>query len=139
MLNPKNMKYQNYLNVLMKILKLQIIKKMFYLKKLANGSFYVSIHPTLIKGGIPEVDRITVEARKVLSQYYVDCETKYKEGVVAIAKAVEDKKQGQPQQQQQQQQQQPPQRQQQRPNRGNTSKRRVQFAEGGNRKTRKRQ
>ena len=119
-----------------------IIKKMFYLKKLANGSFYVSIHPTLIKGGIPELDRITVEARKVLSQYYVDCETKYKEGVVAIAKAVEDKKQGQQQQQQQQQQQKPqqqPQQQQQRLNRGNTSKRRVQFAEGGNRKTRKRQ
>jgi hypothetical protein len=64
-----------------------LFKELFFIKRLANGSLYVSIHPNVVKGGIPELDRITTKAKDLLTKYYVDCENGYKAGMTIIASA----------------------------------------------------
>jgi len=64
-----------------------LFKELFFMKRLANGSLYVSIHPNVIKRGIPELDRLTTKAKDLLTKYYVDCENGYKAGMTIIASA----------------------------------------------------
>lgn len=64
-----------------------LFKELFFIKRLANGSLYVSIHPNVIKRGIPELDRLTTKAKDLLTKYYVDCENGYKAGMTIIASA----------------------------------------------------
>jgi hypothetical protein len=64
-----------------------LFKELFFIKRLASGVLYVSIHPNVIKRGIPELDRLTTKARNLLTKYYADCENGYRAGITIIASA----------------------------------------------------
>ena len=84
----------------------KLFKELFFMKRLENRSLYVSIHPNIVKGGIPQLDRLTAKARDLLTAYYVDCENGYKAGVQTLATATERQQQEKQQEKQQEQQQQ---------------------------------
>jgi len=67
-----------------------LFKELFFIKRLANGSLYISIHPNVVKRGIPELDRLTNKAKDLLSKYYVDCENGYRAGVTVLERATEE-------------------------------------------------
>jgi hypothetical protein len=61
---------------------LKILGKLFLLSE--NGPWL--LHPNIEKGGMREVENIAAEARELLENYYKDCETTYREGVVYLSK-----------------------------------------------------
>lgn len=88
----------------------KIFNMLFYIKKEKDTNYYtIRLHNNVIQGGIPEVDRINRYARKVLVDYYSNCETKYMMGMKEVLehyhdkqlKAVQAKAQAQQQQAQQ--------------------------------------
>lgn len=48
---------------------------------------YVEIHPTILKGGIDELAKVSTEARNLLIQYYSNCEKMYQDGIKMIVQA----------------------------------------------------
>jgi hypothetical protein len=48
---------------------------------------YVEIHPTILKGGIDELAKVSAEARNILIQYYSACEKMYQDGIKMIIAA----------------------------------------------------
>ena len=82
----------------------KIVKSMFQMQvnhaikcsEIINMLFTITIHPTtkkptmfklndnLIHKGFPELERINREARKILVDYYTNCENKYKDGMKLI-------------------------------------------------------
>jgi hypothetical protein len=48
---------------------------------------YVEIHPTILKGGIDELAKVSAEARNLLIQYYSACEKMYQDGIKMIIEA----------------------------------------------------
>jgi hypothetical protein len=63
---------------------MKIINQLF--KITYNGSKLVSveIHPKVLAGGIPELERINAETRELLIKYYEDCESKYIDGMQIV-------------------------------------------------------
>jgi hypothetical protein len=51
-----------------------LIKKLFYISE--SGAIY--FNPSIQKGGLDEVNRVAVEARNLLIEYYKDCERGYR-------------------------------------------------------------
>jgi hypothetical protein len=84
-----------------------IINRLFRVQRdQSSGYFQISLSPTLIQGGFPELNSINYDARELLMKYYYNCETTYLHGVQDIidAKRAADASKAQAQQQQQQQQ-----------------------------------
>ncbi len=52
-----------------------------------SGRFRITFNDNILKKGIPEINRINVAARKVLVQYYENCETTYLKGMSEVIKA----------------------------------------------------
>lgn len=48
---------------------------------------YVEINPTILKGGIDELGKVSAEARTILIQYYSACEKMYQDGIKMIVAA----------------------------------------------------
>ena len=61
----------------------EIFKKLFNIDT-STGKYNIALHPNIIKNGIEEVNRINVEARNVLVEYYENCETHYINGMSKI-------------------------------------------------------
>lgn len=57
-----------------------ILKKLFLVEK----GKPVRIHPQVLEGGIPVLNKIGEEARDLLIQYYVNCEKSYADGLVLL-------------------------------------------------------
>jgi hypothetical protein len=68
-----------------------ILAKLFLIKKV-GGAYEIHIHPNIFKNGIPEINKISEEARNILTMYYSSCETIYQSGVKVIASRVLTKK-----------------------------------------------
>lgn len=45
---------------------------------------YVEINPTILKGGIEELAKVSAEARTILIQYYSQCEKMYQDGIKLV-------------------------------------------------------
>jgi hypothetical protein len=55
-------------------------KKLIMIYREGSGT-KVSLHPNILKGGIPEINKLAAEARAVLIEYYKGCEDLYQKGV----------------------------------------------------------
>ena len=87
-----------------------IINRLFRVQRdQSSGYFQISLSPTLIQGGFPELNSINYDTRELLMKYYNDCETTYLHGVQDIihAKRAADAAKAQQTQAQQTQAQQP--------------------------------
>jgi hypothetical protein len=63
----------------------KIFRMLFYIKKEKDSNFYtIRLNDNVIRGGIPEVDRINNYARAVLVDYYSTCETSYMRGMKEV-------------------------------------------------------
>lgn len=82
-----------------------IINRLFRVQRdQSSGYFQISLSPTLIQGGFPELNSINYDARELLMSYYEDCETTYLHGVqdiITAKRAADTAKVQQPQAQQQ--------------------------------------
>jgi hypothetical protein len=61
----------------------KLLKQLFVLEK----GVPVTLHPNIVKGGLPTVNVIADKARDLLFNYYKTCEARYQVGVRAIASA----------------------------------------------------
>ncbi len=61
-----------------------IFRKLFRIQKAPSGQLGISINPTLIANGIPALEQINTEARKVLLEYYSNCEKIYQTAAAAL-------------------------------------------------------
>jgi hypothetical protein len=52
----------------------------------SSGRFRITFNDNILKKGIPEINRINIAARKVLVQYYENCETTYLKGMAEVIK-----------------------------------------------------
>ena len=68
---------------------MMILNQLFVIKSDARG-INVHIHPNVFKGGNQEINRISNNARILLTQYYSNCETIYMSGATVAMKAVSD-------------------------------------------------
>jgi hypothetical protein len=52
-----------------------------------GGQTTVKLHPTLMKGGVTQINKLAYEARLLLTDYYTKCERTYKlgEGVAKLS------------------------------------------------------
>lgn len=68
---------------------MKIINQLF--KITYNGSKLVSveIHPKVLAGGIPELERINAETRELLIKYYEECESKYIDGMQIVMDSID--------------------------------------------------
>ena len=64
-----------------------ILSRLFSVEKSKDGFVRIRIHPSVLDGGFPVLERIAAGTREVLMQYYVGCEKTYRDGVDVIAKA----------------------------------------------------
>jgi hypothetical protein len=64
-----------------------ILSRLFNVEKSKDGFMRIRIHPSVLDGGFPVLERIAAGTREVLMQYYVGCEKTYRNGVDVIAKA----------------------------------------------------
>jgi hypothetical protein len=67
-------------------------EKLFVIRKVKNPSTgllaeYIEIHPSLLKGDLNQLTKLSQEARVILLNYYKDCETAYQQGIGEILKA----------------------------------------------------
>lgn len=72
-----------------------IFKELFNLvRDKASGRFLISLNDSIIKNGLPEIERVNFKARELLVNYYTNCETKYLMGMKLVldAKRQMDKK-----------------------------------------------
>ena len=60
-----------------------LTKKLVYIYKEGGGT-RVSLHPSILKGGISEVNKLSSEAREILIEYYKGCEDLYQMGLQKI-------------------------------------------------------
>jgi hypothetical protein len=60
--------------------------KIYKTKNPVSGAleFKYTIHPKLLEGGLNELANVSKEARKILLNYYTNCEQKYQEGVKLV-------------------------------------------------------
>ncbi len=61
-----------------------IFRKLFRIQKSPSGQLGISINPALIANGIPALEVINAEARKVLLEYYSNCEKIYQIAAAAV-------------------------------------------------------
>ncbi len=61
-----------------------IFRKLFRIQKSPSGQLGISINPALIANGIPALELINAEARKVLLEYYSNCEKIYQVAAAAV-------------------------------------------------------
>jgi hypothetical protein len=68
---------------------LQFFKQRLFiiLKTPGSGIPRVDIHPRLLQGGMAELEKVAIEARAILTDYYKDCESIYRKGVDEVLKA----------------------------------------------------
>ncbi len=52
----------------------------------ASGRFKISFNDNILKKGIPEINRINVATRRILTEYYESCETTYIQGMAEVLK-----------------------------------------------------
>jgi hypothetical protein len=65
-----------------------IFKELFNLvRDKASGRFLISLNDSIIKNGLPEIERINFKARELLINYYTNCETKYLTGMKIVLDA----------------------------------------------------
>ena len=57
--------------------------KLFLIQKTSRG-ITIDIHPSLLTGDLNELEKVSKDARKLLVDYYLGCENKYKEGLKAV-------------------------------------------------------
>jgi len=62
---------------------MNVMFKLFDERKVRSGE--LAINGQILAGGMEAINRLAEEARKVLIDYYSDCERTYKEGLFAIA------------------------------------------------------
>ncbi len=63
-----------------------IFRKLFRIEKSPSGQIGISINPLLIAKGIPAIEFVAAEARKLLLDYYSNCETIYQTTVSSVLK-----------------------------------------------------
>jgi hypothetical protein len=61
---------------------MSLIYRIFDGNKVKAGAF--EINPAIMSGGIEAVNRVAVDARELLINYYSDCEETYKQGVILV-------------------------------------------------------
>ena len=61
-----------------------IFRKLFRMEKSPSGQIGISINPVLISKGIPALEFVAAEARKLLSDYYSNCELIYQTTVASL-------------------------------------------------------
>lgn len=61
-----------------------IFRKLFRIEKSPSGQIGISINPLLIAKGIPAIEYISAEARKLLLDYYSNCESIYQTTVAGL-------------------------------------------------------
>jgi len=68
---------------------LQFFKQRVFLivKPSGSGAPRVDIHPKLLQGGLAEIEKVSKEARTILTNYYKDCESIYRKGVDEVLRA----------------------------------------------------
>lgn len=84
-----------------------IINRLFRVQRdRDSGYFQISLSPSLIQGGFPELNNINYDTRELLMKYYTDCETTYLHGIqdIITAKRAADAAKAEAQQKQAQQQ-----------------------------------
>lgn len=57
----------------------------------STGRFRITFNDNILKKGIPEINRINIAARKVLTEYYENCETTYLQGMGKVLEATRPK------------------------------------------------
>lgn len=65
-----------------------IFKELFNLvRDKASGRYLISLNDSIIKNGLPEIERINFKTRELLVNYYTNCETKYLMGMKLVLDA----------------------------------------------------
>ena len=59
---------------------MQIIQLLFDMNKIVNNKTF-AMNPEVLRGGMPEINRIAEIARNLLMKYYTGCETTYRDGL----------------------------------------------------------
>ena len=62
---------------------MRIMEMLFDMQSITQRKVF-AFNPTVMAGGMPEVNRIAAEARNVLMKYYSGCETTYRDGLKMI-------------------------------------------------------
>jgi hypothetical protein len=62
---------------------MRIIEMLFDMQSITQRKVF-AFNPTVMAGGMPEVNQIAREARNVLMKYYSGCETTYRDGLKMI-------------------------------------------------------
>ena len=72
---------QNHINAGM-----QVIQLLFDMNSIVNKKQF-AINPEILRGGMPEVNRVTSIARDLLMKYYSGCESTYRDGLKILYQA----------------------------------------------------
>jgi hypothetical protein len=59
---------------------MQIIQLLFDMKSIVGAKVF-ALNPNMLRGGMPEVNRIAALARDLLMKYYSGCESTYRDGL----------------------------------------------------------
>jgi hypothetical protein len=59
---------------------MQIIQMLFDMNSIVNKKVF-ALNPNMLRGGMPEVNRIAGQARELLMKYYSGCESTYRDGL----------------------------------------------------------
>jgi hypothetical protein len=64
----------------------KIINRLFLIETNSRGELKIHFHPNVLKKGLPEINAINQDSRKVLVEYYQNCELAYMSGVNIVMK-----------------------------------------------------
>jgi hypothetical protein len=70
----------------------RVAKFMTRLFNLDKKGVIIGIHPTILKGGIPMINKLAEEARNLLTDYYKYCESTYRIGALRVLGLREDQR-----------------------------------------------
>jgi hypothetical protein len=59
---------------------MQVIQMLFDMNSIVNNKVF-ALNPNMLRGGMPEVNRIAGQARELLMKYYSGCESTYRDGL----------------------------------------------------------
>ena len=59
---------------------MQVIQMLFDMNSIMNNKVF-ALNPNMLRGGMPEVNRIAGQARELLMKYYNGCESTYRDGL----------------------------------------------------------
>ena len=68
---------------------MKIINQLFKITYNGYKPVSVEIHPKVLAGGIPELERINAETRELLIKYYEECESKYIDGMQIVMDSID--------------------------------------------------